>query len=275
MRKHFVPLSVRMGEREPFRPTTGVPGYMRPETDGWLSGIEQRADYDDLKKLARRLANRVRIKLAPQDVIRDGPWQALHKAITLDEVLYLDVLDALLGSIDNGQLEAELESILWDAGHEYRVDEHNHRLVQRVDDSVYAAYDKACLPQDEASDLIQEAWLYTYGRSEVRDPGTAWDKATAAVEAIYAPVITPNDKKSTLGKLRACLLDSHDKWVCDLPTDDPVKSLHAAMGVVSYRSNRHGGTGEKTLPEQSRAAVLQAVTLVAWGRDGVLRLAGA
>ena len=99
----------------------------------------------------------------------------------------------------------------------------------------------------------------------------------AAVEAILAPIISPNDTKATLGKLRAALRDAPTRFECDIPHPDSssgAEQLLAALGAIQFRPGRHGGDGRECDPSHSVATVLQAVTIIGWVREGLVRRLG-
>jgi hypothetical protein len=269
-RERFVPLSVRMGQREPFGETVGVPLYLRHGLERWLdTWVENRFPYQQ-DQLAELIQAKLRLDLP------DSRWWCLRDAMKSDPKLYLDVIDFVVSLSGEPDLQWLEEELLWEVAHEYRVDYANRRLVKRVDETVYGAYLKAATPIDQASELLREAWAASYAR-EGRDPAVAWDKAVAAVEAILAPIISPNDAKATLGKLRAALRDTPTRFECDIPHPDDssgAEQLLAALGAIQFRPGRHGGDGRECDPAHSVATVLQAVTIIGWVREGLVRRLG-
>lgn len=269
-RERFVPLSVRMGQREPFGETVGVPLYLRHGLERWLDAwAENRFPYQQ-DQLAELIQAKLRLDLP------DSRWWCLRDAMKSDPKLYLDVIDFVVSLSGEPALQWLEEELLWEVAHEYRVDYANRRLVKRVDETVYGAYLKAATPIDQASELLREAWAASYAR-EGRDPAVAWDKAVAAVEAILAPIISPNDAKATLGKLRAALRDTPTRFECDIPHPDDssgAEQLLAALGAIQFRPGRHGGDGRECDPAHSVATILQAVTIIGWVREGLVRRLG-
>lgn len=267
-----MPLSVRMGKREPFGETCGVPGFLRPSLDLWLEevieygylvGTEVSVDSAALH-IARHL------HLEGVRYWEDGP--AGLRSRMRDGEVYLDVLDMLIDLLPEAALKV-LEQYLWDVAHEYRVDFTNKRLVERVDETMYGMYERAVTPEDEASEHLRQAWLLTYGRD--RDPGQAWNLASKAIEAVLGSIASPNDAQPTLGKMLSALR-AEGNFVCRLPGKDsgdvtPLARFSNAVEIVHYAPGRHGGDGRVVDQHQSRTAVLQAVTVVSWLREGVLR----
>ena len=269
-RERFVPLSVRMGQREPFGETVGVPRYLLYSLDMWLTEQVAHMEPWEREELAVKAIRALRRN------VEVHTWHDLRVLMCEDADLYLDVLDYCLRAISDADLQELEEELLWEVAHEYRVDYANRRLVRRVDETVYGAYLRAATPGDRASELLREAWAATYAR-EGRDPVVAWGKAVAAVEAILAPIISPNDTKATLGKLRAALRDAPDRFECDIPHPDGssgADQLLAALGAIQFHPGRHGGDGRKCDPAHSVATVLQAVTIIGWVQEGLVRRLG-
>ena len=263
-RKRFVPLSVRMGKREPLGQTTGVPDFLWLSVEHWLEQVLERFEYGAEAELTRVACRSLQIPGVTT-------WRQLVMAAAQDDgELLLDVLD-LVVRVTTRQEREKLEDVLFDVAHEYRVDFEHKRLVKRVDDSVYGAYEVAVSVQDAASEHLATAWIAAYGRDKNYD--TTVMEATKAVEAVCAQLIIPNDKAPSIGKMIRALLDRPGKWECSLPaTHDrgPVEQFAAALALVNYPTSRHGGSG-KASREHSVAVLLQAITVVAWVREDVLR----
>lgn len=269
-RERFVPLSVRMGQQEPFGETVGVPLYLMSSLDRRLDmWADEYWEYRE-EGLVELIQTSLRVGLGSAD------WWSLRNAMRRDPQLYLDVLDFMLRFVDDQDLEELENGLLWVVAHEYRVDYANRRLVKRVDETVYGAYLRAATPEDQASELLRQAWAACYSRDD-RDPAVAWDKAVAAVEAILAPILTPKDSKATLGKMRQVLKDTPDRFDCAIPHPDGGTGsgqLFAALGAIQFRPGRHGGDDRACDREHSVATVLQAVTIIGWVREGLVRRTG-
>ncbi|WP_188043680.1 hypothetical protein [Changpingibacter yushuensis] len=274
----YVPLSVREGRRPPFEPTVGVPGYLSPALTKWLNrqfpkangssyaSFEASLDSERIHKLFRALRIDYEESLSDQDMY----VALLDEFLEGDDEISLDIIDYLLFT---GATQCdELEAVLFEVDHEYRLDADHARLVRRVDGSVWAAYEEALAPADEASNDVASAWAKTYSRDT--DPEGAWDDATRAVEALLKPIVSPNDGKATLGKMISAIRAKEEKWACDLPgieDKSPVQQFVDALQVVGYRPDRHGGSDGVTDSATSAMVVLQAVTIVGWLRDGAFR----
>ena len=171
-----------------------------------------------------------------------------------------------------GSVTEMLDEILWDVDHEYRLDVDNERLVKRVDATVWAAYEKALSANDRASEWIASAWAKTHSRD--RDPSGAWEDARKAVEEVLKPIVSPSNAKATISSMIKEIREGEHKWECDLRGSDwesSVLQFARSLEVIGYPGDHHGGRDGKVEPEVSRTAVLQAVAVVGWLRDGAFR----
>lgn len=134
---------------------------------------------------------------------------------------------------------------------------------------------------DRASEDLVEAWNKAFGR-EI-NASDVWDHAIKAVEHVYSPLVlekqAANDQ-STLGKVIGQLRDNRAGWVAEIVTDPTDRSsgvdvIRSMMQALWGNPDRHGGGASWRAPEleEAQALVHLAVTLVQWGRRGVLRKA--
>lgn len=184
-----------------------------------------------------------------------------------DEVFGWDVVDDLLRlGADSGHLRILLDLV----DHELSVDPDNSGLISRVPEEVAEEYALVVAANDHAAKLLKSAWARTFSR--YRNPKAAWEDATNAVENLLQPLVSPNDEKATLSKMAAALRDKPSKWRSHLRVTDGgngVLALASALEIVWYTPARHGEEVAVD-PLMSRAAVLQAITICQWLRDGVL-----
>lgn len=270
-RERFVPLSIREGKREPFKPVEGIPGFLWPSIKYWLDGYLQPSGYWQTKRI--HALGRALQFVVPARTDWDF-LEALDLECKVNEEFCLDVVDALLFL---GHDPDTLDQYLWDVGHVYTVHTDRKRLVKRIDDTVWASYEQAVKPGDQAARLLESAWAKQYSRDQ--DPNGAADDATAAVEALLRPVVAPNDEKATFGRMISAIEDAPDKWECAIPdrnwkgqTLTGTDTFLNALKTVLYRPNRHGGgTRDGYTVEQSSTVVLQAVTIVGWLRQNAFR----
>lgn len=266
-------MSVRAGLREPFGVTVGFPSYLR----GIVVDLIEAAIYDlgvESMSSAELIADKIALKLRLDPGGNGRGVAGVLRQASDDARTCLDVIDLLVRS--SPDFASNVEDLLADANHEYRVDFGNKCLVQRVDDAEWQVYEEARRPGDRAAELIQEAWLASYGRPADRNPSIAWGQATKAVEEVLKPIVTPSDRLAQIGKMIPALRDCPGKWKCGLPGDaksgaSGLDQFVSALTVVGYAPGRHGGDDRKGPTEvTARAVVLQAAVILAWIGDGVL-----
>lgn len=275
-----MPLSVREGKREPFKPTVGVPAYFYGTLRQFLQVIGNyllsHLSTEEFVALEHRLTHELRV--AESFTF----YKLAQDAYEHDEELFLDLIDLFLfkygenfdkfpSPIRNiGALEY-LDSCLFDVDHEYRIDADKRRLVRRVDETVWAAYERVLSVEDEAAELIGSAWAKQYSRNP--DFAGAWEDARKAVEVLLKLVVSPKDKSATISKMARVLRDNPGRFECSLrgtQQESPVLQFAHALDIIGYPPNHHGAGDVDSA--QSATVVLQAVTVVGWLRDGALRV---
>jgi hypothetical protein len=112
-----------------------------------------------------------------------------------------------------------------------------------------------------------------YGRHP--DPAKAYDEAVRAVEAAAIPLVLPNGKVETLGKVLRHFKDAPDKWVLAIEGDDGNIAALTAMIEMLWRGHvgRHSG-GPNSRPQrqdEAEMAVHLAATLVQWFTSGTVQ----
>ncbi|MDU7427958.1 MAG: hypothetical protein E7K79_04130 [Actinomyces urogenitalis] len=273
----WVPLSVRRGQSPRFEPVTGVPeflaGYLRTwvESQPWINE-------DQVAHLG--LALRLDVAF---DLSTYGPATALRAAFRhAGPLAQLDILDWLLG---NARVDfASLRRILDSAGHELTVSPDGRFLMERVEPTMLNTFEVATRTEDAASDLLAQAWELTFGRDP--SPTDGWGHAVKAIEALLAPIVSPNDSKATLGKMTGVLRDKPEAFSCALPdrtfrSDGQetvklgVEVLTDALATIGYQPGRHGGDDMSEADRGvARNVVLLATSVVAWLREGALTRKG-
>ena len=278
--KPWMPLSVRRNQQSEFSLVDNVPQFMRHGIKGW---IQQAINGDN--RLVAQMALELRIDelsdnidnfYADDAVIaciqRSGPWDMY------DESLALDVMDWLLG---HGCGHAQsLEHILKSAGHVLRVSPDGNRLVERIEPTLWDEYEQVTQLDDQASQYMQEAWALAFGREP--NLSDAWGRAIKAIETLLKPIVSPKNKKATIGSMTNELRQSLDKWECKLPDreykangETNVKSgievFTDALATIGYQPDRHGSAQTQDVDEATARSVLfLATTVVGWLRDGIL-----
>ena len=196
-----------------------------------------------------------------------------------DESRALDVIDWLLG---HGFGHAQsLEHILKSAGHVLRVSPDGNRLVERIEPTLWNEYEWATQPDDQASQYMQEAWALAFGRNPNVDD--AWSKSIKAIETLLKPIVSPKNKKATIGSMTSELRQAPGKWECKLPdrfynvngeinVKPGIEFFIDALATIGYQPDRHGSDQPQDIDEATARSVLfLATTVVGWLRDGILR----
>jgi hypothetical protein len=147
-------------------------------------------------------------------------------------------------------------------------------LKRYVDPLTENAYEAVVSTDDAASAQLAEAWARAYDRET--NPSDAWDHAIKAVEAILIPIVVPNQDQPQIGHVVGTLASQGHLWRLGLPGADGTHSVAPLVEMLRLlwpNTDRHHGSPkdnrEPTLAE-AQAAVHLAVTIVQWGRDGLI-----
>jgi hypothetical protein len=164
----------------------------------------------------------------------------------------------------------ELRSLLEDSGSEWVVGirDGHASLEKRVPEGVLVAANATIAQSASAGLLLAEAWHAAFGRSP--DPEEAYEKSIKAVEEAGASIVTPNNRKTTLGTMVRDMRAQKD-WRLDLPSPDADVPVKMAEALWIGQESRHGGNGyRKPTQAEAEAAVLLAVPIVQWFTSGAL-----
>ena len=282
----WTPLSVRRNQRDDFGPIDGVPTFMRRSINKWITNTIEWVAHDGQLPLVTQIALELRIDELGDYIDNFHPGDAIIACIqnssvwgnTYDEPRALDVIDWLLGR-GFGHAQS-LEHILKSTGHVLRVSPDGNRLVERIEPTLWHEYEQVTQPDDKASQYMQEAWIFAFGR----DPNLsdAWDRAVKAIEVLLKPIVSPSDNKATLGKMISTLRQSPDKWECKLPDREykangktkvkpGIEVFIDALATIGYQPDRHGSDQPQDVDEAiARSVLFLATTVVGWLRDGTL-----
>lgn len=251
-----------------------VPPWLRAGAAGWVDG-QLRNDERALLLLEQSL----RFPLN----WRSGTKSALATVVSEvsgDGERALDVIDYVLMTAVIWprfyDIRKDLESMLAVAGSAWMVGqdpEGRWCLLRRVDESVEHAAREEMEQAGNAARHLSIAWHRVYGRQP--DASGGYREAVRAVEAAVKPVISPNDRLATLGKMIKAVQDKPSKWVSDLGSLEVVARMMGELWTAQL--DRHG-TDDESVPltvssSQAEAAVHLAVTLVHWFRNGHVRIA--
>jgi hypothetical protein len=184
------------------------------------------------------------------------------------EQFALDVTDFMLARCSPGSPAArDLDAILIQGGSVFEVRPDGAdgcQLVRRSLGPVPNAIEDVRSTSQRAHAHLLAAWGKLMGRSP--DPSGAYREAIRAVEAVARPVVTPNDRLATLGKIIGELRAAPTKWKVDLAEGTSEQVTEMAAMLWQSQFDRHG-TDDESVPlnvsqEQADAAVHVAIALV-------------
>jgi hypothetical protein len=220
--------------------------------------------FDD--RSLERIAALLRIELDPA-------FQLMGQVIEwadFDDERYLDLLHHTLPNVlDPWNMNdwQHLESLLRYGGSVWRATKYG--LERRVDPTATGAFDQATRISDAVSDELVEGWSNAYGRNP--DASDAWDHAIKAVEAILRGIVSPNNTQATLGSIIRDLRNGAHKFDFVLTNDlGGVDTFLAMLQLMWPNPDRHGDLQQRRIPspDEARAVVHLAITIVQWARDG-------
>ena len=289
MRMTWQRLSARAAGTQPDGPYEGVPGHLKYPLIGWLrecfglEGIKTTAQEPLIRTIAIRFRETVPMNVnlrafAQSLIVEAAGGDDSHDVREEDEdrvtnhEYFLDLIDATLDLIGSGTNRwYELNTLLIEGESVWRVADDRRSLARVVSDEAKATFDVATAVGDEITTHIREAWSNAFGRKG--DPSDAWEHAVKAMEALFIPVVVPNQTKPNLGHAVGQLRSQGHLWKLVLPgkeLDHDVAPLVGMLDLIWPNVDRHPGvsTTRPPTPEESRAAVTLAATIVQWHRDG-------
>ena len=121
---------------------------------------------------------------------------------------------------------------------------------------------------------LRDAWEKAWGRNP--DASGAYREAVRAVEAAYAPIVSPKNERATLGTIIADIRNKPSKFRVRLQADDSEENVDRLVGMLQMlwksQLDRHG-TADEDVPltvslEEAQDAVALATTLVHLAEQG-------
>jgi hypothetical protein len=192
---------------------------------------------------------------------------------------FLSAIDYALQHWPVEELASELNAALEDAGSIWKAhwDGERYQLTRRMDESVQEALNRTIDKSERAGEHLRKALVAVYGQKP--DASAGYRESVRAVEVASIAVISPNDKRATLGTVIAALkadVNGAKKIKLTLGKDTKVEpgDVLRAMNELLWTNqlDRHGTTDESvplsvSLP-QAEAAFHLACTLVHWFTTG-------
>ena len=199
---------------------------------------------------------------------------SLEQALSEDDHLHLDAVDVAL-RFARRDAAVILEAYLREARSAYCVGEDSaqqYELQSRQSEEMTLLIANETNQPGQAAAHLRTAWSQCFGRRP--QTNEACIEAVKSIEIAAKPVVTPNDRNATLGKMCAVIRDKPDKWETDSDFDGSVETVLAMMDMVWKGHLRHGDESAPLVVSQKAAemTVQTAVLLVSWFRSGRIRL---
>lgn len=265
---HWRPLSQRRDGEAPALPDD-VPRHLHEPVIDWVKVWE--AETGGLKYAY------LMVQWSPDlpDLVDDLSGRTFN-----DNGALLDVLDAIL---EHGHdtatersvhevLARELDAVLRLGGSAWRVADNRQGLTRRVDTTVTRSFKTAAASQSSAADYLAEAWRLAYDRNP--NPGNAYNAAIKAVEAAAVPVVSPKNRRATLGSVIRDIEAAPQIWRLAITRSDGKVDLAPVLEPMRLlwqgQTDRHGSGAKpvRITPDAAVAAVHVAVMLVHWFQAG-------
>lgn len=276
----FRPLS-RRGHPDPEfdEPQEGVPDYLIPAVVTWFNDVIVRtptaAKEIDLLHL---LELRLHAAFDWTSGVGSAKSYLLNRVVA-DREFALDALDAMLAMLNQydplpNMSAAKLSAHLDAAGSIWRVAEvpgkTAWRLERRTQGPVLEAISSVASASERAHHHLTDAWRRLAGRSP--DASGAYREAVRAVEAAAKPVVLPDDRLATLGRINGTIRSDPSKWTFVL--GDPLDVARMGALLWTAQLDRHG-TDDGSVPlnvsvPEADAALHIALTLVRIYAGGLL-----
>ena len=168
-----------------------------------------------------------------------------------------------------------LETILHEGASIYCVaqgDSGGYELQRRQPKEMSSLVEKELEKQGRAADHLLRAWSKCFGREP--EPNEACIEATKAVEVAAKPFVTPDDPRTTLGKICHAISAKPSKWETDSEYVGDIQTVLHMMRLVWEGHLRHGDEGAPLdVSEQGAQMIVQtAVLLVTWFDSGRIQM---
>ncbi len=253
----------------------GVPAHLREYLTRWMRAVlrdhyEREIRGERLLELERNL----RIALDWSRENHSGLDSVLELALKKPD-LFLSAIDYALQHWPIEEFVEELNQALQDGASVWKVhsDRTGYGLIRRMDESVQDAVDRTIARSGRAGEHLRNALIAVYGRNP--DASTGYRESVRAVEVASIAVISPNDKKATLGTVIGALkadVTGAKRFKSTLGADtkvEPVDVLRQMNELLwTNQIDRHGTIDENVpltvSPPEAESAFHLACTLVHW-----------
>ncbi len=264
----------------------GIPDFLFPSLLHWaVKHYSRRSSgkYVADRQAILRLERRTRRSLPPK---ARGDLNELVRAFRSDHALFLSAIDLVLTATEHEFFEGpnplELAEILEEAGSEFCVgtdEDGNFQLQYRQSQEMTQLIQSEADQPERAAEHLRRAWVKCFRVDPAPDPNAACSEAVSAVEAAAKPVISPRNKKTTLGTLLRDMKPDPDKepgykWETDSEFDGSMETVFSMMQLVWNNSRYRHGDEDAPLEasqESAEMTVHTAVLLVNWFRSERIR----
>lgn len=261
-----------MNRAAPDGPFDGVPGHLQHGLIHWWRSVAEHSQsgFYAFEVTLRELAAFLRVNVDPEwDADELGEY--LVATATQNDEVMLDLIDGTLRIFGRAAAVDRLVRLLDLAGSVWTVSPDHLSLVSVVSDESQTIFNASVSVEDEASGELKVAWANAFGRNG--NPSDAWDHAIKAMEALFIPLVVPNQTKPNLGHVLGQLRNQGNLWKMVLPgkdDDNDVAPLASMLEGIWPNIDRHQGTVNNRPPTEpeARAVVTLAATIVQWHREG-------
>lgn len=245
----------------------GIPGWLHQPLLDWIVAVALEEGLARYHGRAPRWTSQTKahIQAALRETIDD-----FVEALAAE--VYLDLIDLVLrlGTIDVSRRDG-LEVLLSTGGSAWRVTERG--LERRVDQTLERAAELVDAKGGRPAEHLRDAWHKAWGRNA--DASGAHQEAVSAVEAAYAPIVSPANPRTTLGTIISNIREKPSKFRVRLQAsgaDKDVGRVVAMMELLWISQIRHG-TADQAAPisvslDEARDAVALSTTLVHLAQQG-------
>ncbi|SRR6266568_6019698 len=280
MDKGWRPLSARDSASDEYETLVGgVPPHLKSQLIAWIQYYYiGHVGGDSLPSVAHVKAIELRLRRALDWGDQSNNYITAHQSLLAhlarDDEFLLDGIDLALYDNKHRQGGGELESILAMGGSRYCVAPDKRGLTQRVPGETQGVVEDLVAEGSRAGKLLGEAWRHVYGRHP--NPGEGYHRAVNAIEIAAIPVVTPNDQKSTLGRVIGELRANKRRFsTAFLEAEKGIDAVIDLMEVVWKSHHDRHGTPDEMAPisvsqAEAEAAVHAALLLVHWFRTNVI-----
>lgn len=277
----WVPLSIRIGDREEFSLSNTIPNATKPIITASIKNLA-RYIYPKYELFFARLRVPVDFSMPLAGVFysymdsdeksyMDGFDFILHSTSVIFEDSY-PLYDLVVQEIRNIQDILRYANVNWKIS--ISSEDKRLSLERRVIPAVQGRYVKL---SESVSNLVGEhlklGWknAYMYGGNYKE----AWEYARKAVECMLTPIVSPKNKRASITTLIRDMKVKPEKWICTIPAGSNKESVEKFISLVRmmpYELGHHGQEPTNISEEEAQLQITLAITICQILHDGGLVL---